>query len=117
VETTEISKIRDELTSCNGACVRNEESRAASVFINDDGPDLHEDYARWLEELAPFDPSPERYYQKRQVMGQEVVVAVTGGKLEFGPSERIFYSEFDGLIPPVGRYHACDICGTRDAIC
>ncbi len=80
----------------------------ASVFINDDEPGLHQDYARWLEELAPFDPSPERYrhnrtgeengdaHQKRQIMGREVVVAVTNGKLDFGPWEQIFYGEFDG---------------------
>jgi secondary thiamine-phosphate synthase enzyme len=80
----------------------------ASVFINDDEQGLHEDYARWLERLAPFDPSPERYHhnrtgevngdahQKRQIMGREVVVAVTDGSLDFGPWEQIFYGEFDG---------------------
>ena len=80
----------------------------ASVFINDDEPGLHEDYARWLEALAPFDPSPQRYHhnrtgeengdahQKRQIMGREVVVAITNGKLDFGPWEQIFYGEFDG---------------------
>lgn len=83
----------------------------ASVFINDDEPGLHEDYKRWLEELAPFDPSPERYHHnrtgednadahlKRQVMGREVVVAITDGKLDFGPWEQIFYGEFDGRRP------------------
>ena len=80
----------------------------ASVFINDDEPGLLADYERWLEELAPFDPSPERYahnrtgednadaHHKRQIMGREVVVAITGGKLDFGPWEQIFYGEFDG---------------------
>jgi secondary thiamine-phosphate synthase enzyme len=80
----------------------------ASVFINDDESGLHEDYARWLEQLAPFDPSPERYrhnrtgedngdaHHKRQIMGREVVVAVTQGALDFGPWEQIFYGEFDG---------------------
>src|SRR5215212_10952611 len=80
----------------------------ASVFINDDEPGLHEDYKAWLEGLAPFDPSPQRYHHNRtgednadahmnrQVMGREVVVAVTGGKLDFGPWEQIFYGEFDG---------------------
>ena len=80
----------------------------ASVFINDDEPGLHEDYKRWLEHLAPFDPSPSRYHHnrtgedngdahhKRQIMGREVVVAVTKGKLDFGPWEQIFYGEFDG---------------------
>jgi len=80
----------------------------ASVFINDDEPGLHEDYAKWLERLAPFDASPQTYrhnrtgednadaHLKRQVMGREVVVAVTAGKLDFGPWEQIFYGEFDG---------------------
>jgi secondary thiamine-phosphate synthase enzyme len=80
----------------------------ASVFINDDESGLHEDYKVWLENLAPFDPSPQRYkhnrtgednadaHMKRQVMGREVVVAITDGKLDFGPWEQIFYGEFDG---------------------
>jgi secondary thiamine-phosphate synthase enzyme len=83
----------------------------ASVFINDDEPGLHEDYKKWLEELAPFDASPQRYkhnrtgednadaHHKRQVMGREVVVAITRGKLDFGPWEQIFYGEFDGRRP------------------
>jgi secondary thiamine-phosphate synthase enzyme len=80
----------------------------ASVFINDDESGLHDDYARWLEQLAPFDAGTERYHHnrtgevngdahhKRQIMGREVVVAVTSGKLDFGPWEQIFYGEFDG---------------------
>jgi len=80
----------------------------ASVFINDDEPGLHKDYAVWLDQLAPFDASPARYahnrtgednadaHMKRQVMGREVVVAVTDGRLDFGPWEQIFYGEFDG---------------------
>ena len=91
-----------------GLCLVNAMHITASVFINDDEPGLHEDYKRWLEWLAPFDPSPERYqhnrtgedngdaHHKRQVMGREVVVAVTKGKLDFGPWEQIFYGEFDG---------------------
>mgnify|MGYP005842437205 FL=1 len=83
----------------------------SSVFINDDESGLHEDYKRWLEELAPFDPSPERYHHnrtgednadahhKRQIMGREVVVAITEGRLDFGPWEQIFYGEFDGRRP------------------
>ena len=79
----------------------------ASVFINDDEPGLHQDYERWLEELAPHAPIS-RYahnrtgednadaHLKRQVMGREVVVAVTAGRLDFGPWEQIFYGEFDG---------------------
>src|SRR3954451_17755774 len=80
----------------------------ASVFINDNESGLHQDYQKWLETLAPFDPSPTRYahnrtgednadaHMKRQVMGREVVVAITRGKLDFGPWEQIFYGEFDG---------------------
>jgi secondary thiamine-phosphate synthase enzyme len=80
----------------------------ASVFINDDEPGLHHDYEKWLEKLAPFNPSGDVYHHnrtgednadahmKRQVMGREVVVAVTGGRLDFGPWEQIFYGEFDG---------------------
>jgi secondary thiamine-phosphate synthase enzyme len=83
----------------------------ASVFINDDEPGLHEDYKQWLEGLAPFDASPSRYkhnrtgednadaHMKRQVMGREVVVAITDGRLDFGPWEQIFYGEFDGRRP------------------
>ncbi|MGO9596508.1 MAG: secondary thiamine-phosphate synthase enzyme YjbQ [Isosphaeraceae bacterium] len=83
----------------------------ASVFINDDESGLHEDYKKWLEELAPFDPSPSRYkhnrtgednadaHMKRQVMGREVVIAITKGKLDFGPWEQVFYGEFDGNRP------------------
>ncbi len=83
----------------------------ASVFINDDEPGLHEDYQKWLERLAPFDASPQTYahnrtgednadaHLKRQVMGREVVVAVTKGRLDFGPWEQIFYGEFDGRRP------------------
>ena len=91
-----------------GLCLVNAMHITASVFINDDEPGLHEDYKRWLEQLAPFDPSPERYrhnrtgedngdaHHKRQIMGREVVVAVTEGRLDLGPWEQIFYGEFDG---------------------
>jgi secondary thiamine-phosphate synthase enzyme len=94
-----------------GLCLVNAMHITASVFINDDEPGLHEDYKRWLEQLAPYDPSPERYrhnrsgedngdaHHKRQIMGREVVVAITGGRLDFGPWERIFYGEFDGRRP------------------
>jgi secondary thiamine-phosphate synthase enzyme len=80
----------------------------ASVFINDDESGLHQDYEEWLERLAPHEPVS-RYrhnrtgedngdaHLKRQIMGREVVVAVTHGKLDFGPWEQIFYGEFDGL--------------------
>ncbi|MFH1681105.1 MAG: secondary thiamine-phosphate synthase enzyme YjbQ [Candidatus Eisenbacteria bacterium] len=94
-----------------GLCLVNAMHITASVFINDDEPGLHEDYRKWLEHLAPFDPSPERYkhnrtgeengdaHHKRQIMGREVVVAVTKGRLDFGPWEQIFYGEFDGRRP------------------
>jgi secondary thiamine-phosphate synthase enzyme len=79
----------------------------ASVFINDDESGLHHDFDKWLESLAPHEPTSEYLHNrtgednadahlKRQVMGREVVVAVTKGKLDFGPWEQIFYGEFDG---------------------
>ncbi len=82
----------------------------ASVFINDDESGLHEDFREWLEELAPHEPIS-RYrhnltgednadaHLKRQIMGREVVVAITNGRLDFGPWEQIFYGEFDGQRP------------------
>ncbi|MDZ7619785.1 MAG: secondary thiamine-phosphate synthase enzyme YjbQ [Patescibacteria group bacterium] len=94
-----------------GLCLVNAMHITASVFINDDEPGLHQDYKDWLERLAPFDASPKAYrhnrtgedngdaHHKRQVMGREVVVAITEGRLDFGPWERIFYGEFDGRRP------------------
>lgn len=91
-----------------GLCLVNAMHITASVFINDDEPGLHEDYKRWLEWLAPFDPSPQKYHHnrtgedngdahhKRQIMGREVVVAITSGKLDLGTWEQLFYGEFDG---------------------
>ncbi len=91
-----------------GLCLVNAMHITASVFINDNESGLHEDYKQWLEGLAPFDASPRRYahnrtgednadaHMKRQVMGREVVVAITEGTLDFGPWEQIFYGEFDG---------------------
>ena len=105
------SQVEDELRASGireGLCLVNAMHITASVFINDNEPGLHRDYKKWLEELAPFDPSPERYHHnrtgednadahhKRQIMGREVVVAVTDGQLDFGPWEQIFYGEFDG---------------------
>ncbi len=99
------SGIAEGLLLCNAMHI------TASVFINDDESGLHEDYKKWLEGLAPFDASPQRYahnrtgednadaHMKRQVMGREVVVAITDGKLDFGPWEQIFYGEFDGRRP------------------
>jgi secondary thiamine-phosphate synthase enzyme len=90
-----------------GLCLVNAMHITASVFINDDESGLHNDYERWLERLAPHAPI-EQYrhndtgednadaHLKRQVMGREVTVAITDGKLDFGPWEQIFYGEFDG---------------------
>ena len=90
-----------------GLCLVNAMHITASVFINDDESGLHRDYKRWLEELAPHAPI-DRYdhnrtgedngdaHHKRQIMGREVVVAITEGRLDFGPWEQIFYGEFDG---------------------
>ncbi len=101
VEVVRASGVRE------GLCLVNAMHITASVFINDDEPGLHADYKRWLEDLAPHEPIS-RYdhnrtgedngdaHHKRQVMGREVVVAVTEGRLDFGPWEQIFYGEFDG---------------------
>jgi len=100
-ECLRASKIREGLALVNAMHI------TASVFINDDESGLHQDYEAWLEKLAPFEPVS-RYrhnrtgedngdaHLKRQIMGREVVVAVTEGKLDFGPWEQIFYGEFDG---------------------
>ncbi len=99
------SRVQEGLLLCNAMHI------TASVFINDDEPGLHEDYRRWLEKLAPFDASPQTYrhnrtgednadaHMKRQVMGREVVIAITAGQLDFGPWEQVFYGEFDGRRP------------------
>ena len=106
--TQEVQSLVRESGVQEGLCLVNAMHITASVFINDNEPGLHEDYRRWLESLAPFDPSPKRYHHnrtgednadahlKRQVMGREVVVAITKGRLDFGPWEQIFYGEFDG---------------------
>jgi secondary thiamine-phosphate synthase enzyme len=90
-----------------GLCLVNAMHITASVFINDDETGLHKDYEKWLEGLAPHSPTNQYEHNKtgednadahlkRQVMGREVVVAITNGKLDFGPWEQIFYGEFDG---------------------
>jgi len=105
--TGEVEACLEESGIREGLCLVNAMHITASVFINDDEGGLHRDYAHWLEELAPHEPIS-RYlhnrtgedngdaHLKRQVMGREAVVAVTGGKLDFGPWEQIFYGEFDG---------------------
>lgn len=90
-----------------GLCLVNAMHISASVFINDDERGLHQDFGRWLEQLAPHDPVQQWRHNdtgednadahlKRQLMGREVVVAITNGQLDFGPWEQIFYGEFDG---------------------
>ncbi len=97
------SGIREGLLLCNAMHI------TASVFINDDESGLHADFEQWLERLAPELPH-EQYrhngyednadaHLKRQIMGREVVIAVTAGKLDFGPWEQVFYGEFDGMRP------------------
>ena len=105
--TPDVERCLLESGVAEGLCLVNAMHITASVFINDDESGLHRDYARWLEELAPHEPVS-RYlhnrtgedngdaHLKRQVMGREVVVAVTGGKLDFATWERIFCGEFDG---------------------
>lgn len=105
--TGHVQECLDESGIVEGLVLVNAMHITASVFINDNESGLHDDYEKWLEELAPHEPLS-RYkhnltgedngdaHLKRQVMGREVVVAVTGGQLDFGPWERIFYGEFDG---------------------
>ena len=89
-----------------GLCLVNAMHITASVFINDDETGLHHDFDRWLEKLAPYEPTSQYEHNtgednadahlKRSIMGREVVVAITAGKLDFGTWEQIFYGEFDG---------------------
>jgi len=93
-----------------GLCLINPMHITASVFINDNESGLHDDYKRWLEDLAPHEPTSQYKHNrtgedngdahlKRQIMGREVVVAITNGRLDLGTWERIFYGEFDGRRP------------------
>ena len=106
--TSDVEKALRESNIQEGLCLVNAMHITASVFINDNESGLHHDYKKWLEGLAPFNASPNHYqhnrtgednadaHLKRQIMGREVVVAVTAGRLDFGTWERIFYGEFDG---------------------
>ena len=104
--TREVQDCIDASGIAEGLCLVNAMHITASVFINDDESGLHHDYEVWLEKLAPHEPvAGYRHnvgednadaHMKRQVMGREVVVAVTEGRLDFGTWERIFYGEFDG---------------------
>jgi secondary thiamine-phosphate synthase enzyme len=108
--TPDIRKLVDQSKVQEGLCLVNAMHITASVFINDNEDGLLHDYEKWLEELAPHEPI-EQYkhndtgednadaHLKRQVMGREVVVAITNGELDFGPWEQIFYGEFDGKRP------------------
>ena len=96
------SGVAEGLVLCNAMHI------TASVFINDDEPGLHEDYRKWLERLAPFNPDPAHYHHnrtgednadahlKRTLMGHQVILPITEGKLDLGPWEQVFYAEFDG---------------------
>jgi len=94
------SRIKEGFILCNAMHI------TASIFINDDEPGLHHDYDKWLEKLAPHEPVSQYQHNigednadahmKRQIMGREVIVAVTNGKMDFGPWEQIFYGEFNG---------------------
>ena len=105
--TPQVQKAVRESGVREGLCLVNAMHITASVFINDDEPGLHHDYEQWLEGLAPHAPIGQYRHNdtgednadahlKRQVMGREVVVAITNGRLDFGPWEQIFYGEFDG---------------------
>jgi secondary thiamine-phosphate synthase enzyme len=106
--TPEVQTALRESGIREGICLVNAMHITASVFINDDEPGLHADYERWLEKLAPEKPHSTYDHNrtgednadahlKRTIMGREAVVAVTAGRLDFGPWEQIFYGEFDGL--------------------
>ena len=105
--TPQIEKLIKKSNIIEGLCLINAMHITASVFINDNEKGLHKDYDKWLEKLAPHAPIDQYEHNKtgednadahlkRQLMGREVVVAITNGKLDFGPWEQIFYGEFDG---------------------
>jgi secondary thiamine-phosphate synthase enzyme len=105
--TSDVRKIVEKSGIKEGLCLVNAMHITASVFINDNESGLHQDYDKWLEQLAPHEPIDQYKHNetgednadahlKRQVMGREVVVAISNGKLDFGPWEQIFYGEFDG---------------------
>jgi secondary thiamine-phosphate synthase enzyme len=108
--TPDVRKIVEQSNIKEGLCLINAMHITSSVFINDNESGLHRDYEKWLEKLAPHEPISQYEHNetgednadahlKRQVMGREVVVAITKGQLDFGPWEQIFYGEFDGRRP------------------
>ena len=105
--TSEVEKIVCESKVGEGICLVNSMHITSSIFINDNEAGLHQDFEKWLENLAPHLPTNQYSHNdtgednadahlKRQIMGRETVVAITKGKLDFGPWEQIFYGEFDG---------------------
>ena len=105
--TSSVEKLVKKSSIKEGICLVNAMHITASVFINDNESGLHHDYDKWLEDLAPHEPIDQYRHNdtgednadahlKRQVMGREVVIAITNGNLDFGPWESIFYGEFDG---------------------
>ena len=105
--TSQVRKVVKESEVSEGLCLVNSMHISSSVFINDDEAGLHNDFDKWLEQLAPHDPVNQYRHNdtgednadahlKRQIMGREVVVAITNRELDFGPWEQIFYGEFDG---------------------
>lgn len=105
--TSEVEKIVHESRISEGICLVNSMHITSSIFINDNERGLHQDFEKWLESLAPHLPTKQYMHNdtgednadahlKRQIMGRETVVAITKGKLDFGPWEQIFYGEFDG---------------------
>jgi secondary thiamine-phosphate synthase enzyme len=105
--TLDIEKILNQSGIREGLCLINSMHISSSIFINDDEEGLHRDFHEWLEKLAPHEPINQYRHNdtgeenadahlKRQIMGREVVVAITEGSLDFGPWEQIFYGEFDG---------------------
>ena len=105
--TSDVEKLVQKSSITEGICLVNAMHITASVFINDNESGLHHDYDKWLEGLAPHEPIDQYKHNdtgednadahlKRQVMGREVVIAITDGNLDFGPWESIFYGEFDG---------------------
>ena len=107
--TSQVRKVVEESGVKEGLVLVNAMHISASVFINDDESGLHQDFEKWLGKLAPYSPGDYLHnrtgednadsHLKRQIMGREVVVAITNGKMDFGPWEQIFYGEFDGRRP------------------
>ncbi len=104
--TAQVEEVVKKSGVKEGLCLVNAMHITASVFINDDEPGLHRDFSSWLEKLAPYGKDKYQHnltgednadaHLKRQIMGREVVIAITAGKFDFGPWEQIFYGEFDG---------------------